>query len=417
MNTNTLKVSVVVFLGLITLSAGAQIDVQGRLKDKINQKANEKIDNIGNRKDKTREEQQEEETKTEEEAPVETQAAPASKTEEVKSFSKFDFVPGEQVIYFEDFAQDAVGDFPAQWDTDGSGEIVTLNTYPGHWLKMVTGSTYAPTIPSKFPDNYTVEYDLIVTSNDYDFGRVTFTMYSSKPDIGISDYVIGNGGGELSFVRHHINAHNWKDGSYANVSSQQDNETVANNFGKRVRVSVWVQKERMRLYVNEKKVYDLPKFMPAGLTYDAIRFYSDLIHDYGAQAYISNIRIAAGAPDTRNKLLTEGKLVTRGITFDSGSDKIKPESYGTLKDIATVLNENPAVKVKIIGHTDSDGADAANLELSQKRAAAVKSTLTKEFGVDGSRMQTEGKGEAEPASPNTTPEGKANNRRVEFIKM
>jgi OOP family OmpA-OmpF porin len=122
-------------------------------------------------------------------------------------------------------------------------------------------------------------------------------------------------------------------------------------------------------------------------------------------------------PTPETNLITEGKFVTHGILFDSGSDRIKAESYGALKDIANVLTENPTVKVKIIGHTDSDGEDANNLELSKKRAAAVKETLSKEFAIDPSRMETDGKGESQPADKNDTPVGKANNRRVEFVKL
>jgi len=109
--------------------------------------------------------------------------------------------------------------------------------------------------------------------------------------------------------------------------------------------------------------------------------------------------------------------VTRGILFDTGSEKIKPESFGTLKDIANTLTENPDVKVKIIGHTDSDGDDAANLELSKRRAQSVKDALAREFGIDASRMETDGKGEAQPSDKNDTAAGKANNRRVEFVKI
>ena len=119
----------------------------------------------------------------------------------------------------------------------------------------------------------------------------------------------------------------------------------------------------------------------------------------------------------RSKLLTEGKIISYGIYFDSGKDIVKPESYGSLKEIAAVLTENPEVKVKIVGHSDSDGDDASNLNLSKKRAAAVKSALTTEFAIDASRLETDGKGETQPLSPNTSSEGKAKNRRVEFIKL
>ena len=99
------------------------------------------------------------------------------------------------------------------------------------------------------------------------------------------------------------------------------------------------------------------------------------------------------------------------------SDKIKPTSYGTLKEIATILTENADVKVKIIGHTDTDGDDAKNLDLSKRRAAAVKTALSKEFNIDESRLDTDGMGETKPVADNNTSEGKAQNRRVEFIKL
>ncbi len=95
---------------------------------------------------------------------------------------------------------------------------------------------------------------------------------------------------------------------------------------------------------------------------------------------------------------------------------MKSESFGTLKSIADVLKENETVKVKIIGHTDSDGDDAKNLELSNLRAESVKNELIKNFGIDASRMETEGAGETKPVAPNDTPANKAMNRRVEFLK-
>jgi outer membrane protein OmpA-like peptidoglycan-associated protein len=135
------------------------------------------------------------------------------------------------------------------------------------------------------------------------------------------------------------------------------------------------------------------------------------------QDSIGDIRVAVGAPDTRNKLLTEGKWVTRGILFDVNSDRVKPESYGALKEISAVLAESPDLKVQIIGHTDSDGDAAQNLDLSKRRAAAVRAALSSQFGIDGTRLTTDGKGATQPIDNNQTSAGKANNRRVEFIKM
>jgi outer membrane protein OmpA-like peptidoglycan-associated protein len=98
-------------------------------------------------------------------------------------------------------------------------------------------------------------------------------------------------------------------------------------------------------------------------------------------------------------------------------DVVKPESYATLKEIAGALTDNPGVRVKIIGHTDSDGADAANLDLSKRRADSVKAELAKTFSIDASRIETEGMGESKPVAPNDTQVNKALNRRVELVKL
>jgi outer membrane protein OmpA-like peptidoglycan-associated protein len=186
-----------------------------------------------------------------------------------------------------------------------------------------------------------------------------------------------------------------------------------------VHVSIWVQKQRIRVWINQDKMYDLPKGIAENMNLNNLSFETT---DYGGPKenysyFISNIKIAIATPDTRSKLITEGKWSTTGILFDVNSDKIKPNSYGTLKEIATTLSENADVKVKILGHTDSDGDDAKNLDLSKRRAAAVKASLNKDFNIDAGRMETDGMGETKPVGDNKTAEGKAQNRRVEFVKL
>ena len=195
------------------------------------------------------------------------------------------------------------------------------------------------------------------------------------------------------------------------LSGSKDDESSYQKENQKYHISIWVQKSRLRLYMNETKLFDLPKAFPsASIKMDRIRF------EEGA-AMVSNVRVAAGLPDMRNKLITEGKLVTYGIYFDVNKDVVKPESYGTLKEIAAILNEVADVKVKIAGHTDSDGDDANNMDLSKRRAASVKAELVKNFGVNGDRLVTDGFGESQPVAPNDIPVNKALNRRVEFIKL
>lgn len=115
--------------------------------------------------------------------------------------------------------------------------------------------------------------------------------------------------------------------------------------------------------------------------------------------------------------MAEGRVTTNGILFDVGSATIQPRSMGIIRQISQVMQEENALKLKIVGHTDADGGDAANLELSKKRADAIKNALTNTYGISGDRLLTEGKGESVPVGDNTTAEGKAQNRRVEFIKQ
>jgi outer membrane protein OmpA-like peptidoglycan-associated protein len=117
------------------------------------------------------------------------------------------------------------------------------------------------------------------------------------------------------------------------------------------------------------------------------------------------------------KLMTESKFSTNAIVFEVNSTTIKPESDEVLKTVAEILKNNASIKLKITGFTDSDGDDKKNLDLSKRRAAAIKDKLVKDYQIDAARLTSDGKGEADPIAKNDTPEGKAQNRRVEFEKM
>jgi len=345
------------------------------------------------------------------------------------TYSKYDFVPGEKILVVEDFSQDAVGDFPGKWNTNSSGEVVTVDGQQGHWLMIKKKGRFVPDFVTNLPENFTLQFDIICNEKfNYYSNALQLFLITGGNDKKIFEYSFmqydKRSGIKVGF--HPANA--GSNGGTAYIETFEDGEKVMNNEvattqffaanGKnKIKVSIWRQKQRVRVYINEEKVFDMPRAFAAGKTFNAMMFeiWSGMNNDED-KYLVNNITLAVGAPDTRNKLITEGKFVTHGILFDVNSDKIKPESYGVLKDISTVLNENPDVKVKIIGHTDADGKDADNLELSKRRAEAVKSILSSEFKIDSSRMQTDGKGESQPVDKNDTPQGKANNRRVEFIK-
>lgn len=349
----------------------------------------------------------------------------------LKSYSKFDFIPGEKVVAVEDFAQDAVGDFPAKWNTNSSGEVVTIEGTEGKWLMLGPEGVFYPEFVSKLPENFTLEFNLATTS-EFSFYSGYLRTIIAEVASPAKDFTNWKGfdGGKKNGIELGLHPHD-AGGSQGiamfNVFGEENAASIMKNEKSFpafhvpehnvVKVSVWRQKGRMRLYVDDYKVWDLPRAFNPEKNYNFIAFSNQGYHEEANRYFISNLRIAVGAPDTRSKLITEGKFSTTGILFDVNSANIKPESYGVLKDIANVLTENGTVKVKIIGHTDSDGDDGSNLALSKKRSEAVKEALSKDFAIDKTRLETDGKGESEPATPNTTSEGKANNRRVEFVKM
>lgn len=337
----------------------------------------------------------------------------------VKTYSKYDFIPGAKILGYDDFSNGAVGDFPATWNTNASGEIMTADNYNGKWLNISKEGYYVPGFIKSIPDNFTIEYDLLFIPLAERPGPNTATLglqLISKTGKTAFDYGPDRSYFELDPYMENINVATYTKMGEKLLANGFNVKGLNRNKVLNYHVAVWRQTSRLRVYLNENKVVDAPSLLSPDIKYNTIRFATSINND-GSTWLISNFKFASGLPDTRSKLLTEGKFSTTGILFDVNAATIKAPSYGTLKDIASVLKENSDVSVKIVGHTDSDGDDAANLDLSKKRADAVKTMLVNEFGIDEHRIQTEGKGEAQPAVSNTTPEGKAQNRRVEFIKM
>ncbi|MGE5108186.1 MAG: OmpA family protein [Sphingobacteriales bacterium] len=382
--------------------------------------ANAQFKNILNKaKEKIKSKTEEKKDKTPKDSTVTSknegqQTAPAS----IKTYSKYDFVPGERIIWFEDFAPDAVGDLPDKWNTNGAGETVTLEGKTGHWFMLTQKGFYMPDGVDSLPENFTLEYDMLIDRPVHSWGifsALAELKNRNKPEewqsannsFSLNILPGGEGVGTCSYNRRKMGE------GEAGTNTQI---TYFKDISKPVHVAFWRQKERLRVYLNEDKVWDVPKAIVPEAKLNSLIFFIQLT-DGNWHFLIGNLRLAVGAPDTRNKILNQNKWVTHGILFDVNSDNIKPESYGTLKEMANVLKENPDLKVKIVGHTDADGKEDANLDLSKRRAAAVKEALAKEFGIDESRMETDGKGKSEPIDKNDNPAGKANNRRVEFIKI
>jgi OmpA-OmpF porin, OOP family len=422
---------------LLQLTAMAQFDnllkrTTNKLKQKVDQKVDEKIDKAVNKTVDGTDDAISNGTKkksTDKQATGESASTNSgSKSSSFKSYGKYDFIAGEKVVAMEDFSQDAIGDFPDKWNTNASGEVVTLEGQKGKWLKLGKEGVFMPEFINNLPENFTLEFDMACNENFsfYSYGLSVAFAQMTKPAKEFTNWKQHGHDKDGVMVRFHPKDAGGNKGLMRYAIFEAGKETMRNEasslafHGKSgnniVHVSIWRQKQRLRVYVGEEKVWDLPRAFEATKKYNSICFATGGLREEEDEMAIANMRLAVGAPDTRNKLITEGKFVTTGILFDSNSDKIKGESYGVLKEIAAVLNENPDVNVTIVGHTDSDGDDKANMELSKKRAEAVKQKLANDFSISSGRMKTDGKGESQPVAANTSAAGKANNRRVEFIK-
>lgn len=401
-----------------------------KAKSKVQQRVDNKVDKtmdgaLDKAEGKSQPATKKEET-TEPAATTTTNAEPAS----LKSYSKYDFIPGEQVLYYENFEQDAIGELPAAWNTNGTGEVVTFGSMPGKWLRMHKQFAYLTANQKEFGDNYTVEFDLIMQfkNNGWMYPVVNFGLVATKEEATTANTFLKEYKTNAAIIA------SIYPGEYKNSKMKLESfaervayfkgepkqvDFIEQNWGKPVHVAIQVQKERFRIWLNDVKAFDAPKGIPAGYIMNQLRFEVEQTNynEESYAVYMSNVKVAKGVPDTRHKLLEEGKFSTTGILFDFQSAVIKPESYGVIKEIAGVIKENGGIRVKVIGHTSSDGDDNANMELSRKRAAAVKDLLVSEFGIDAARIDTEGKGETQPVADNKTKEGKALNRRVEFIKL
>jgi flagellar motor protein MotB len=416
-----------ILFSVAIVAATAQVDVTGKVKNQTNNRANNKVDQSINKgldkieegiggmfkKKKTEDTQQSDQTQQQPENGVQNTASAGSATPSLQSYSKYDFVPGDRIILYEDFSQDAIGDFPALWTTNKSGEVNTLNIASGNWFNLnETEGNWWFLKEIDYPENYIVEFD-VIPKNQGGRYAVGLHLYGENSYSEMSDpYEHVQSGLVIT-----VSTDGWEAKGFMNNQQQINGSSDLNPVHKEKlsHVILWVQKRRVRIYHEGAKVLDLPTLLYQGSKFNRLCF--ELYRGASCSSFISNLKITTASPDTRSKLLTEGKLVSYGIYFDVNKDIVKPESYGALNDIAKVLKENPTVRVKISGHTDSDGDDALNLALSKRRGASVKNELVNTFGIEAAQLETDGMGESQPVAPNDTPVNKALNRRVEFIKL
>jgi outer membrane protein OmpA-like peptidoglycan-associated protein len=331
-----------------------------------------------------------------------SQVATTKEPATFKTYQNYDFVPGDKIIFDDNFVDDQDGEFPAHWKlVKGQAIVNKVEDKPSFLLTEGNYAVVTPRVKNEkyLPADFTVEFDFI-------FKKGQDGGYGYNPQVEF--YYTHEGGYETSFnVGFAMNEVHIGD------FSKRYPDELEKNFGdKWHHAAIILKNGQMKAYVDQYRICVNPNIeqKPYRLAFDGIG-------DENRPIIFTNVKIAeGGGMNLIGKKFTDAKIVTHGITFDVNKATIKPESMGTLNMITKVMTENPDVKFEIGGHTDSDGSDADNLKLSQARAEAVKTQLVS-MGIDASRLTTKGYGESKPVGENTTPEGKANNRRVEFVKL
>ncbi|WP_455639809.1 OmpA family protein [Parabacteroides sp.] len=321
------------------------------------------------------------------------------------AYAKSDFVPGDEIIFEDLLVGEKLGEFPSMWDLkSGNAEVANVGGESAIHLEQTT--TILPFMKEKdyLPDEFTVEFDLFVPgykglglNSRYDInfrdtnGKVAFKIYFylTTSDIGMRwNWLNGGENNSGSIDR------------YFPFNRDQFNH-LAFSFNKRA----------MKAYVNGERFVNIPRC-------DAPTRFEVYSYDGAAtdNRFIKNIRIAKGAVPLYDRMMSDGKFITYGITFDVGKSVIKPESMGEINRIVKLMNDNPDLKFSVEGHTDSTGKEAGNQTLSEARSKAIVDKLV-ELGIAADRLTPSGKGQTSPIADNATDEGRAKNRRVEFVKI
>lgn len=327
------------------------------------------------------------------------------------TYAKSDFVAGDTIIFEDNLSGEQMGEFPSQWELiRGNAEIAMVNGEKvinmlgqDSWIEplMRTPKNY-------LGDKFTLEFDFLIPEKAKQNGSFELDF------MGPQDYrdrdVFTVTWSWYLYNQNELNlSYGWRkaDGSRGNGGERvkvKENEWhhLALSFNKRA----------MKVYINGRRVANVPNvgFPPGWVTFWTGGGTT------GHDKFIKNIRIAQGAVPLYDRMLTDGKFITYGITFDVGKSVIKPESMGEINRIVKLMTENPDLNFSVEGHTDSTGNAASNQTLSEARSKAIVEKLT-EMGIAADRLTAVGKGQTSPIADNATDEGRAKNRRVEFVKI
>jgi len=318
----------------------------------------------------------------------------------IKSYANYDFIPGDKIIFQSQLVDEQVGEIPSQFNlSHGQMDVQLEDGENVIHVPKGEGATITPRMKNQasMPDQFTIEFD---------FKNEGFGIGHLMVDFGSRVYYAATEGVMPGMTFGTDNSMDW---TLGDVTFPQGLDINYNHPMQWHHVAIAVNKTTGKVYIDQYRVTSVNNLSGKAnnVTIDVSGY---------ENSYIKNVRIASGGIDIYKKVTTDTKIVTHGILFDVDKATLRPESMGTLNGIYNILKKDPSLKFEIDGYTDNSGTAPHNLTLSQQRADAVKDQLIK-MGIEDSRLAAKGFGDTKPMDTNNTPEGKANNRRVEFVKM
>lgn len=320
------------------------------------------------------------------------------------TYAKSDFVAGDEIIFEDNQATEKMGEFPSMWDLQGgNAEIVSFGDQKAiHILDAGTITPLMKTPKNYLADEFTIEFDYYKRSRAKTTGMNNRFYFYLKNEAGKNIFQI-----EFFTQAQDGRPYTWVTTSGESLNGQYTAKTPEEAWS---HVSISFNKRAFKLYLNGERIVNIPNMTQ--LKWATFKAYSSSQQMY----FLKNVRIAKGAVPLYDRMLTDGKFITYGITFDVGKSTIKPESMGEINRIVELMTQNPGLKFSVEGHTDSTGNAASNQTLSEARSAAIVAKLV-EMGISTDRLTASGKGQNNPIADNGTDEGRAKNRRVEFVKI
>jgi OmpA-OmpF porin, OOP family len=325
-----------------------------------------------------------------------TTPLPESSAQPEMTTLKSSFVPGEKTIFYDDFTDMTAGDAPPHFKVRGAAPELRGAGAVRQLTAIATG-TLTPNLTA-LPKNFTYEADIKLDGDKRALINVSF-FSKNKEYLQMVTYADPK---QMDLVA-----------SLRVPFQELGRKRLLLDRSQIMKFALWIQNGRMRVFINGEKQLDFNQVeLPA---IDKV----DILHSLydGVSVGYRSVRFAESTPDFSQVISSSGRFVTHGILFDTDSDRIKAESAPVIQSIAKGLETNPNLKLQIEGHTDSVGDKAHNMDLSKRRAEAVKAVLVAQFSVDAARLTTAGMGATKPIDSNDTPQGRSQNRRVEFVKQ